>query len=364
MQRHMVWDIAMARKLKDILKNGKPGDSVAVRIEDYVRRYGGGAGDSIDERKTNYRDFENTYYDLVTDFFEYGWGQSFHFAPRAANEGFAASLARHEHYIAHRLGLRPGMTAVDLGCGVGGPLIEIARFSGASIVGVNNNAMQLERAARRCKEAALGHLADWIKCDFMRVDAPDSSFDAAYSIEATCLAPDKEGVYGEAFRLLRPGGLLAVYEYCLTDLYDDTNPDHRRLKSEMEHGGGLPDIARPHEVDAAIQNVGFDLIEARDLAAEAPPGIPWHQPLTGSGLSFARVRSSAAGRRLTHGSLWLLERLKLVPCGTTRVSSLLDLAAASLAEAGRLGIFTPMYFVLARRPELRPPSADEEEGGC
>ena len=47
------------------------------------------------------------------------------------------------------------MTAVDLGCGVGGPLIEIARFSGARIVGVSNNAMHLERAAKR-PEPAVG----------------------------------------------------------------------------------------------------------------------------------------------------------------------------------------------------------------
>ena len=217
-------------KLTEILKNGTPGEHVAARIENYERRYGGGARDGLDERKTDYRNFENTYYDLVTDFFEYGWGRSFHFAPRAANESFAASIARHEHYIAHRLRLAPGMTAVDLGCGVGGPLIEIARFSGARIVGVNNNALQLERAARRSDAAGLGHLADWIECDFMQVDAPDASFDAAYSIEASCCAPDKAGIYGEALRLLRPGGCFAAYEYCLTDRFDADNPDHQRLK--------------------------------------------------------------------------------------------------------------------------------------
>ena len=307
--------------------------------------------DGLDERKTDYRNFENTYYDLVTDFFEYGWGRSFHFAPRAANESFAASIARHEHYIAHRLRLGPGMSAVDLGCGVGGPLIEIARFSGARIVGVNNNALQLERAAGRSAAAGLGPLADWIECDFMQVDAPDASFDAAYSIEASCCAPDKAGIYGEALRLLRPGGCFAAYEYCLTDRFDADNPDHRRLKADMEYAGALPDIAQFQDVDDALREVGFELMETADLAAEAPPGIPWYQPLVGSGLSFASFRSSAAGRRLTHGSLWLLERLRVVPRGTTHVSSVLNLAAASLAEAGRLGIFTPMYFFLARKPE-------------
>ena len=73
--------LAMVSKLTGILKDGNAGDRVAARIEDYERRYGGAARGGLDERKADYRKFENTYYDLVTDFYEYGWGQSFHFAP-------------------------------------------------------------------------------------------------------------------------------------------------------------------------------------------------------------------------------------------------------------------------------------------
>ena len=138
---------AVAFKLTDILKDAGSGGGVASRARDDDRRFGGAARGGRDERKADYRDFENTYYDLVTGFFEYGWGQSFHFAPRAEGESFAASIARHEHDIAHRLGLGPGMVAADIGCGVGGPLIEIARFTGARIVGVDNNAMQFVRRA-------------------------------------------------------------------------------------------------------------------------------------------------------------------------------------------------------------------------
>ncbi|PRQ44702.1 putative sterol 24-C-methyltransferase [Rosa chinensis] len=35
-----------------------------------------------EDRKANYTDMVNKYYDLVTSFYEYGWGESFHFAPR------------------------------------------------------------------------------------------------------------------------------------------------------------------------------------------------------------------------------------------------------------------------------------------
>ena len=335
----------MALKLTDFLRTGNATAGVADRIDGYQARFA-----CEEERRTDFGNLENIYYDLVTDFFEYGWGRSFHFAPRSPGESFAASLARHEHHIALRLGLGPGMKAVDLGCGVGGPLIEIARFSGARIVGVNNNELQLERAARHCNAAGLGHLADWLKCDFMQVDAPDESFDAAYSIEASCCAPSKTGVYGEAFRLLKPGGCLAVYEYCLTDRFDPCLPLHRRLEADMVLAGGLPGISRPNDVSDALREVGFEVLQTRDMAADSLPGIPWYEPLVGSGLSFTALRSSAAGRRVTHGTLWLLERLRVVPRGTTRVSGMLNLAAASFAEAGRLGIFTPMQFFHARKP--------------
>ena len=142
-----------------------------------------------------------------------------------------------------------------------------------------------------------------------------------------------------------------MYEYCLTDLFDKQDSGHLMLKADMEYGGAVPGIGQPHEIDEVIRQVGFELLEGRDLNLAAPPGIPWHQPLAGSGRSFATFRSSAAGCRLTHGTLWLMERLRLAPRGAAQVAALLNLAGEAIAEAGRLGIFSPMYFVLARKPE-------------
>lgn len=39
-------------------------------------------GGDADERKKGYVDLVNSYYNLATDFYEIGWGQSFHFANR------------------------------------------------------------------------------------------------------------------------------------------------------------------------------------------------------------------------------------------------------------------------------------------
>ena len=91
--------------------------------------------------------------------------------------GSPKSVLRHEHYLAHMLGLRPGMVVADLGCGIGVPLLDIARFSGAMIVGVNSNAYQLERARKLAAEAELTDLAEFLHCDFLNVGAPVGSFD-------------------------------------------------------------------------------------------------------------------------------------------------------------------------------------------
>ena len=185
------------------------------------------------------------------------------------------------------------------------------------------------------------------------MDASGHSFDAGYAIEATIRAPNNAGAYGEVFRVLMPGGVCATYEYCLTHRFDLDNPSHQRLKAGLEIGGPLPDIAYPHQVNTALQQVGFELLEARDLAVKPGPGIPWHQPLAGSRFSLTTLRSSKAGRMASHGTLRILEALRIVPKGILHVARLLDICAVAMVASGRLGIFTPMHFVLARKPGQR-----------
>jgi len=108
-----------------------------------------------------------SYYNLATDFYEYGWGQSFHFCRFAYGEPFFQAIARHEHYLAHMMGLREGMRVLDVGCGVGGPAREIVKFSGCNVVGLNNNDYQIQRATRYAEKEGLSHKLKYTKGDFM-----------------------------------------------------------------------------------------------------------------------------------------------------------------------------------------------------
>lgn len=340
----------MAVKVAKALKDKLSSRDIAASIQSYEDNFRSAQRDGLADKGNGHTEVNNLYYDLVTDFYEYGWGRSFHFAPRVPGESLKASLMRHERNIADALELKEGMVVADIGCGVGGPLLTIARHSGAKIVGVNSNDYQLDRARTYVEQAGLSHLADFIHCDFLNVDAPDESFDAIYSIEVTCCAPDKMSIYGEIMRLLKPGAHFAVYEFCMTDRFDSSNPRHLKIKADIELGGGLINVDERQTVDDALHALGFEVLETRDLSEQSGPSIPWYQPLAGKGLSFTGFRTSRIGRTITRGMLRALEAIRIVPKGSVRVVDTLNLCAVAMTEAGRLGIFTPMYFIHVRKP--------------
>ena len=325
-------------------------DAFSDTVKHYRKLHDDGETSS-DERKGAYSTLVNQYYDLVTDFYEFAWGHSFHFAPRFKHESFQDSLKRHERFLGRKLRLYPGMKAVDLGCGVGGPMRYLAKHTGADITGVNANGYQIERGRKHTEKAGLTDRCRFVESDFMNLPFEDDTFDAAYGIEATCHAPDRVALFSGVKRVLKPGALFAVYEWCLTDNYDANDPEHRRIKKEIEEGDGLPDLAHTSDVDRAFEAAGFEVLETCDLASTGDPETPWYQSLTGGDLSLSSIPRTPVGRTITNNTLNVLERLKLVPEGTKQVSDFLNAAADALVEGGRRELFTPMYFVLARVPE-------------
>ena len=331
-------------------RTGLPASEVQSTIEAYRQLHDEDAEDGgLEARRAASGTMVNRYYDLVTDFYEYGWGQSFHFATRHRGEPFAASLLRHEHYLALRLGLRPGATVIDIGCGVGGPMRHISRFAGVDVVGVNNNAYQVERARQLNQRAGLTGRCQVVKADFMALPQEPESFDAAYQIEATCHAPDRVGVFSEVARVLRPGALFGGYEWCLTDRFDPADAEHRRLKQAIEEGDALPDLTPTRVVDDALRAAGFELLETADLTVRSDPETPWYLPLARGEWNLRGLARTPVGRVFTHGAVRALELARLAPRGATELSELLNRTADALVRSGELGIFTPMYFFVARR---------------
>ncbi|KAH7913311.1 S-adenosyl-L-methionine-dependent methyltransferase [Hygrophoropsis aurantiaca] len=309
-------------------------------------------------RSESYTDVVNGYYDGATELYEYGWAQSFHFSRFYKGEAFAASLARHEHYLAAQMSLRPGMRVLDVGCGVGGPAREIARFADVEIIGLNNNEFQVGRARKYTKNAGLEGQVKFVKGDFMKLTEQfgEGYFDAVYAIEATCHAPTWEGIYGEIFKVLKPGGVFGVYEWCMTDAWDASNPSHKELAHEIEFGNGIPQMRPLAAARDAIKSVGFTLTHEEDLA-DRPDEVPWYYPLEGdiwkaqTAWDYITVwRMSWSGKLVTHTALRFAEMFGLVPKGTYEVGESLKVAADALVKGGQTKLFTPMYLAICHKP--------------
>lgn len=116
----------------------------------------------LNERENPYR-----YYDFATDAYLNGWTEHFHYCPFAPGEPILQAMAFYEHRLAHLMRLEPGMKVLDVGCGVGGPGREIAKFIGCEIVGISINQLQIDRAIEFTTKAGLQDKCTYVKGDFM-----------------------------------------------------------------------------------------------------------------------------------------------------------------------------------------------------
>jgi sterol 24-C-methyltransferase len=185
----------------------------------------------------------------------------------------------------------------------------------------------------------------------------DESFDAVYAIEATVHAPKLEGVYSEIYRVLKPGGVFGVYEWLMTDKYDNNNVEHRKIRLAIEEGDGISNMVTISEGLAAMKAAGFELMHHEDLSKREGDTIPWYWGIAGEVKYmqsywdlFTVLRMTHTGRRAVHVFTGFLENIGLAPKGTKKTADALATGADGLVAGAKLDLFTPMYLMVGRKP--------------
>jgi SAM-dependent methyltransferase len=138
--------------------------------------------------------------------------------PEASVQSFAGVA---NHFPLGRL--EPGQVVLDLGCGAGTDLLIAAEMVGPAgrAIGVDMTPTMLELARASAKEMGLDNV-EVHQSLIESLPLPDESVDVVISNGVIDLVPDKDAVFAEIDRVLRPGGRLQVADVIIhTEVSED-----------------------------------------------------------------------------------------------------------------------------------------------
>lgn len=213
-----------------------PVDAVQINI----------SGASANESETMSHEIE--YHDQMVATLELIWGEGY-MAP--GGPGNVAKLLE---------GTAPaGRRILDIGCGIGGPALDMVRLHGAQVVGIDLEAPLVRRAKARARAAGVHE-----HCTFQAVEPgplpfADEAFDIVVSSGAVTQTEDKPSLFAEIRRVLVPGGHFRCYEW--------TGPGEE-YSPEMKYWLELEGLSYAFETLSGfgelLRDAGFEHVETID----------------------------------------------------------------------------------------------------
>ena len=237
--------------------------------------------------------------------------------------------------------LSPGMRVLDLACGAGFPLFELAQSGGAAFAaGIDLWRAGLERAQRRRRIYGLSNVA-LVQGDGAQQPFAAESFDLLVSNLGVNNFAAPAAAFAECFRVAKAGGRLALATN-VSGHYRELYDAYRAVLNESGRGACLPRL---------------DAQEAHRSSVAALRTL-----LEGAGFRVEQVREAAFTQRFADGSALLnhwLSRVGFIdgwrsvvePADEDEVFALLEQRLNALANsAGELRMSVPMAYVQAVKP--------------
>lgn len=195
-----------------------------------------------------------------------------HYAPRT----LAGALASTDDPSVHQLhlggleatralirlaGFPADASVLDIGGGTGGPARVLAADTGARVTVVDLTEAFCRVGETIARRQGLEGRVAFRHADATALPFPDASFDGAWTVHSTMNVDDKERLFGEARRVMRSAGRLAVYEICQGPV--------RPLRFPVPWASdlSLSFLRPPEDLRALIARSGFREVAWEDVTA-------------------------------------------------------------------------------------------------
>ena len=184
----------------------------------------------------------------------------------------SAALRAMEDHLFETLNLKEGSIVLDAGCGVGHVAIRMAE-RGLHVHGIDIVDRHIQKARKNVQARGFEDAISIHKMDYHHLDGfADGAFDGAYTMETFVHATDPAQSLSEFFRVLKPGGRIALYEYD----HQNLNAAPKSLKKSMDQINKYAAMPAHTRFEAGVlqhmlEDAGFEDVVANDLTANVTP---------------------------------------------------------------------------------------------
>lgn len=165
--------------------------------------------------------------------------------------------------LAEKMNLGPEARVLDIGSGLGGPARTLAETYTCHVTGIDLTQAFCEAAQVMSEWVRLGDRVTFAQGDATDLPYDDASFDAAMTIHVAMNIPEKDKVYSEARRVLKPGGIFAVYDVLQGEGGEVMFPVPWAREPSISH------LATPDEMRSLLAGAGFEILEIEDSTKES-----------------------------------------------------------------------------------------------